>query len=367
MLASTEAVADALTAVDLFAGAGGLTVGLKAAGFRVVAAVELHDRAADVYEANHVGTKVIRRDVRKVSGQDLRDESPSGRIDLIAGCPPCQGFTSLTSKYRRDDERNALIEEMSRLVREVMPRAVMMENVPGLAGRGKARFDKFCAELTELGYKIDQRVLQVADYGTPQFRRRLVLLAGHQFDIPLPGATHSASGEDGKARWRSVKDAIGRLRAKPEVYSRAKGKVARSLADWHMVRQMTPENVARIKAAKPGESWKSIPEDLRPDCHKGGYSGFSNVYGRMTWQQVAPTITGGCTTLSKGRFGHPVEDRTISVREAALLQEFPSDYQLPIGFMEDACNAIGNALPCGFAQKMASAVKGALESSVQRA
>jgi DNA (cytosine-5)-methyltransferase 1 len=116
---------------------------------------------------------------------------------------------------------------------------------------------------------------------------------------------------------------------------------------------MTERNVLRLRAATPGTSWRNIPEELRPDCHKGGYVGFPNVYGRMSWDDVAPTITGGCTTLSKGRFGHPEEERTISVREAALLQTFPDDYIFDTPFMDHVCEIIGNALPCQFAEALA--------------
>ena len=124
-------------------------------------------------------------------------------------------------------------------------------------------------------------------------------------------------------------------------------------SDWHVVRSLSALNIERLKAAIPGESWTSIPEHLRPKCHRGGYKGFSNVYGRMEWSQPSPTITGGCTTFSKGRFGHPEGNRTISVREAALLQTFPRDYRLEVPYMEDVCNVIGNALPCDFAEELA--------------
>ena len=153
------------------------------------------------------------------------------------------------------------------------------------------------------------------------------------------------------APWRTVRDAIGDM---PEPASlaaaKARGSVERS--DWHVVRDLSPENVERIRAARAGETWTHTPEHLRPDCHRNGYVGFTNVYGRMEWDRPSPTITGGCTTFSKGRFGHPTADRTISVREAALLQTFPRDYRFDTPFMDYVCSMIGNALPCAFAEAL---------------
>lgn len=350
------------SAVDLFAGGGGLSIGLEEAGFSVCAAVELDQHAYETYKANNPYVKAFRQDIRTLSADALRAAAPDNRIDLIAGCPPCQGFTSLTSKYKRDDPRNDLIREMERLVEDIRPKAVMMENVPGLAEKGKPLFDAFRGKLKDLGYEVSYGVLQVADYGVPQFRRRLVLLAGHGFKIDLPAPTHSRDGSDGLPRWRTVRETIGELGA-PVSFAEARKKGALNLKKlkWHVVRTLSPENVARIKAAKPGGSWADIPESLRPKCHRNGYKGFSNVYGRMTWDDVSPTITGGCTTLSKGRFGHPTEDRTISLHEAALLQTFPKDFIIETPFMEHACNIIGNALPCDFAAAMARQCKQALD------
>ena len=343
-----------LQAVDVFAGGGGLTYGLKKAGFAVAAAVENESHAFATLVANHPEIKAYLQDVQTVPGQSLRAASPSGEIDLLAGCPPCQGFTSLTAKYKRTDPRNDLIHEMTRLATEMQPRAVMMENVPGLAQRGHPLLDRFLADLQDLGYCPTVQVLQVADYGVPQYRRRLVLLAGHGFAIPMPAATHTRKGESGQPRWRTVRDALQEtIKSAPLTLQEARRRRVVTQANWHLVRTLSAQNRLRIRHAQAGRNWSTIPEELRPPCHRNGYDGFSNVYGRMTWDAVAPTITGGCTTLSKGRFGHPEEDRTISVREAALLQTFPLDYKIATPYMEYACNIIGNALPCVFAEAVA--------------
>lgn len=354
-----------LKAIDLFAGGGGLTVGLKRAGFKVVAAVEIEEHAYATYRANHPDVYAVKQDIRTISGESLLDVLGEKDIDLIAGCPPCQGFTSLTSKYRREDARNMLVAEMTRLVREILPRSVMMENVPGLAKKGKDLYDESKRQLQELGYKLTDRILEAADYGVPQVRKRLVMLGGLGFAISLPQPTHSKIAQGALSKWRTVKDTIGHM-TEPVLLSEAKklGKVQET--DWHVVRTLSPQNAKRIRAAKAGKTWISIPEQLRPECHRGSYQGFTNVYGRMEWGQPSPTITGGCTTLSKGRFGHPVENRTISVREAALLQTFPDNYRFDTPYMEYVCNIIGNALPCEFAEVMSRQCQIRLSASDKR-
>ncbi len=338
-----------LTAIDLFAGGGGLTVGLKRAGFKVLAAVEIEEHAFATYKANHPEVRCLKQDLTTVSGADLLQLADAEAIDLLVGCPPCQGFTSLTAKYRRDDPRNKLIFEMSRLAEELRPRAIMMENVPGLMNKGASLYAKLKAGLESLGYHLTDDVLQVADFGVPQFRRRLVLLGGLGFNIDLPQPTHGTEASEGRQAWRTVRDAIGYMKAPVELRDAVKrGPLERS--DWHIVRTLSSENLSRIQAAKPGATWPDIPESLRPDCHQGDYRGFTNVYGRMEWEAPAPTITAGCTTFSKGRFGHPEADRTISVREAALLQTFPRDYLLDVPYMHHVCDIVGNALPCKFAE-----------------
>jgi DNA (cytosine-5)-methyltransferase 1 len=337
------------TAIDIFAGGGGLTVGLKRAGFRVVAAVEIEPHAFSTYKTNHPEVHAFKQDVRTVKGKSLLNYSPNGEIDLLSGCPPCQGFSALTSKRRKADPRNQLVLEMSRLVEEIKPKIVMMENVPGLTSKGKTLFDELLNKLDSLGYKINYDVLQVADYGVPQSRQRLVLLAGLGFSIDFPEKTHSKADVDNLPRWRTLREAIDFM-PEPVVLSDIKDSGGPQRYNWHVVRSLSPETLAILKAARPGESRLKLPLELRPPCHKDRKDGFNNVYGRLSWDQVSSTITGGCTTVSKGRFGHPTEDRTISVREAALIQTFPEDYIFDVPFIDHVCEIIGNALPCDFAE-----------------
>lgn len=341
-----------IVAVDLFSGGGGLTAGLKMAGFSVCAAVELDETAATTYSENHKDVVLFQRDIKKVTATEIINTSPTGKIDLIAACPPCQGFSSLTAKYKKTDARNELINEFARLVREIRPTTIMMENVPGLEKKGAHLFQPVISEFKELGYSIDFRVLEVADYGVPQNRRRLVVLGALNQEIKIPDPSHSITGEKNK-KWVTVREAIGHL--PPPIDLQSAKKIGRPKTfNWHVSRNLSQINILRLKSLRPGASRSEIPLELRPPCHKEG-NGFSNVYGRMEWDKPSPTITGGCTTLSKGRFGHPTEDRTLSVREAALLQTFPKNYKFATDHIDKVCNIIGNALPPQFAKVMSKA------------
>lgn len=343
---------DKLVAVELFAGGGGVAVGLKRAGFRVAAAVELDKFAAQTYRANHRKCLLLEEDVRKVEGSRLL-QAAGGRIDLLAACPPCQGFSSLTNKYRTEDERNTLVLEVARIVEETLPTAVMLENVPGLAGKGMPLFEEFLSRLEALGYKHQWRVVQLADYGIPQRRRRLVLLAGRGFGIDIPDRTHSIDGKKGLKKWVTLRTAIGHIEEEAVQLQDAMAHGGPQAFNWHVVRRLSDINRRRLLAAKAGASRGKLPKRLRPMCHKSSNEGFSNVYGRMSWEAPSSTITAGCLTLSMGRFGHPEHDRTISLREAALIQTFPENYRFDTSFVEKATQIVGNALPCAFARILA--------------
>lgn len=337
-------------AIDLFCGAGGLTLGLKKAGFEVVAGVELKPEIAKTYKANHKKTKLLIKDVRQATGEEIFKLTGKKEIDLIAGCPPCQGFSQLTEKYKRDDPRNDLVLEMARIVEEIEPRMVMMENVPGIATKGKDVLSQFVEKLKNMGYVVNVGVLQMADYGVPQSRRRFVLLAGRGFEIPLPKRTHAYKADSKKnlKPWLPLSEAIQGF-PKPVKLSFAEKNGGPEKFNWHIVRDLQKISIDRLKAIKQGDNRLALPKHLRPKCHKTKKAGFHNVYGRLRWDNVSSSITTGCTTVCMGRFGHPIEDRTISVREAALIQTFPYNYRLKTKFIGTACNLVGNALPPRFA------------------
>lgn len=322
-----------LTAIDLFSGCGGLTLGLKRAGFQVLGAVDIDPLSVKTYKANHRDVILWEKDIRVLEPDELLKTLglKKGELDLLAGCPPCQGFSTmrtLNGAFKIDDPRNDLLLEYQRFVEALQPRAVMMENVPGLGN--DERFAAFCRKMRKIGYLGDHRVLNAAEYGVPQRRNRLIYMAGMGIDIPFA---------EKAGRRKTVKDAIGRL---PKA-----GKSGDPLHD--MPEHRTPKILGIIqRIPKNGGSRRDLPDECQLECHKR-CTGFKDVYGRMAWGKVAPTITSGCFNPSKGRFLHPEENRAITMREAALLQGFPRRYKFPITSNKSAVALmIGNALPPPF-------------------
>jgi DNA (cytosine-5)-methyltransferase 1 len=329
-------------AIDLFCGCGGLSLGLKKAGFNVVGAVDNDKLAVETYKANHTGVEVWPKDIRELSTLTVkrRLHIRKGELDLLAGCPPCQGFSSirtLNGSRAISDPRNDLIEEFYRFVNGFMPKAVMFENVPGLLE--DYRFKSLVNRLEVLGYRGKYDILNAADYGVPQRRRRLIYLAGRDGWIDFAPKS--------KKR-KMVLDVIGDL---PPA-----GKSGDPLHDLPERRtSVIMELIKRIP--KDGGSRTDLPPEDQLECHKK-CNGFKDVYGRMAWNDVAPTLTSGCFNPSKGRFLHPEEDRAITMREAALLQGFPKRYKFPIVTNKSAIALlIGNALPPEFIKAHAKSIR----------
>lgn len=330
------------TAIDLFCGAGGLTVGLKQAGFDVLAGVEVDPVAAETYKMNHRGHHVYEKDIKKLCPYEVMKDLDmvSGQLDLLAGCPPCQGFSSHRTRNKStsiDDERNDLVFEFLKYVEAFLPKTIMMENVPALAK--DARMIKVAGHLKRLGYHVNERSIQVkdaSDYGVPQRRKRMILKVSRYGEI-----SESKPAKNKK----TVFDAIGHLLPA--------GLSGDQLHDY-------PENrtdkVCKIISLIPkdGGSRSDLPYEYWLPCHKKKPDSYRDVYGRMSWNDVAPTITGGCCNPSKGRFLHPEDNRAITLREAALLQTFPRKYKFSNGRGKEGISLmIGNALPPEFIRRHA--------------
>lgn len=331
------------TAVDLFSGAGGLTLGLRQAGFDVLAGVEKEKIPAATYRLNHPDVHCLEKDIREVGAVSLLKAIglKRGELDLLAGCPPCQGFSTLRTRKKSiavADDRNDLLFEFLRIVEAVSPKAIMMENVPALAQDN--RMKAFLKRISVLGYKVGRKNVRVEDaseYGVPQRRYRMILLASKIGQVE----------EAEKSETITVRKCLDAVRLAPV------GEAGDPLHDHVPNRAAHVEEIIR-NIPKNGGSRISLPEHLVLDCHKGKKSGFRDVYGRMSWDKVSPTMTGGCGNPSKGRYLHPEEDRAISLREAALFQSFPADYRFDLteGRGKVAL-MIGNALPPEFIRRHA--------------
>lgn len=344
----------AYNAIDLFAGCGGMTEGLFAAGYKVVAAVEIDHNAALAYRANHErrGVVLYEEDIRQVDPHDIEQLLGSEPLHLLAGCPPCQGFSTMRRKNKRGarrDARNRLVWEYVRFVEALMPITIMLENVPALAEY--TDFKRAVAQLKRLGYIINYKTVNIAQYGVPQRRKRLVLVGS------LLSKLEPATGNN---RTVTVRATIGNMLL-PEDSD-------------DLLHRIFPHHTAHIQeqirlTPHDGGSRLDLPEEYILPCHRKEGIGFKDVYGRLAWDKVSSTITGGCLNPSKGRFLHPEQDRCISAREAAMLQTFPKRYVFPVDLPRSAIALmIGNALPPAFckiqAKKIAEHLDGVFMADV---
>jgi DNA (cytosine-5)-methyltransferase 1 len=352
------------TAVDLFAGCGGLTSGLRAAGFKVVAAIEQDADAAQTYRANNPQVNLYEKDIRQVTAAEVRRTlalSKGETLDLLAGCPPCQGFTRLTESSGRRDRRNALVREFLRFVRVLRPKVCMLENVPGLlrTQKGKRYFRELKSGLRKCGYHISYDVVELADYGVPQFRKRLVLIAARREAISIPRPTHRdpARPSDSHTQpWKTVRDAIGKM-PKPPLRSSVRSGRAVPRYEWHYARNVAPLVKRRLEhALKNGRRRSALPKALRLKCHERRPDGYFDVYGVIDWDKPSPTITSGCTNASKGCFGHPRDARPLTAIEAARMQTFLLSHKFKGAGLESVARQIGNALPRRFAKVVGAAI-----------
>ena len=335
--------------IDLFCGIGGLSQGFVLEGFNVIAGYDNVLNCKFAYEKNNFAD-FYHKDVTTISGNELNNLFGE-KFKILIGCAPCQPFSSYSFKIKeKDKDKVNLLYEFSRLIKECLPDIVSMENVPQLLDFNKSSvFNDFIKVLSCLDYNIDYKIVYCPDYGIPQTRKRLVLLASRLGNISLIEPTHSPKN------YTTVRDTIGELRpVKAGEYDKKD--------PLHRARALSALNIKRLQHTKEGGGWKTWPKELLPECfkRKSGKT-YGSVYGRMKWNEPAPTMTTHCTGLGNGRFGHPQQDRAITLREAALLQTFPENYQ----FFESMetynssiiCKQIGNAVPPMLGRIVAQSIK----------
>ena len=337
---SSPTIQRRVRAVDLFCGVGGLTHGLRSRGIGVVAGYDVDPSCRYAYETNNDGAAFVQADIRELSYSDIEHHYRDADVTVMVGCAPCQPFSAHTRRNKGRHDDCSLLDQFSRLVQEGGPDIVSIENVPGLARHDA--FAKFTRRLHDLEYDVAYEVLCCGDYGVPQRRRRLVLLASRLCNVSIPQRRAATPAIDGF------------IRGLPPV---ASGQ-SHPLDSAHATLPLSDLNYRRIMQSKPGGSWKDWDEDLISACHSKAH--YPAPYGRMRWKAPAPTITTQFCYYSTGRFGHPEQHRTISVREAALLQTFPPAYALidpddtlPI---HKIARHVGNAVPVKLAEAIGDAI-----------
>ncbi len=344
---------DDFAVVDLFCGIGGLTHGFIKENFIVDAGIDFDQSCKYAYEKNN-DTKFIYNDITQLSLRKLTSLYTKGKKKILIGCAPCQPF----SKYNHTEKKSKHIEKskwkllysFSALIQKLQPKIISMENVPQLVNFNNGKiFNDFISKLRRSGYHISWSIVNAQDYGVPQRRKRLILFGSKYGEIKLIDKTVT------EKKYKTVRMAIGHL---PPV----EDGIVLSDDPLHRARKLTELNKKRIQATKEGGFWRDWDKDLWLDCHKNDIGKeYRSVYGRMNWDDVAPTMTTYCVGLSNGRFGHPEQDRAISLREAALLQSFPESYDLidPEATFSSPKIArhIGNAVPVELGIVIAKTIK----------
>jgi DNA (cytosine-5)-methyltransferase 1 len=340
--------------IDLFCGIGGLSHGFVREGLDVVAGFDIDESCRFPYEANN-NAAFFNKDIRKVTGEEITQLFGNAAVRVLVGCAPCQPFSTYSfkspdKKKEAEEAKWSLLGEFARLIETVKPEIVSMENVPGLAKFDKSHvFQAFIKVLEANSYFVDFKEIYCPDYGIPQQRKRLVLLASRLSPIKIMDKTHNPSN------YKTVKDAIGDLEPI------ASGEI--SVKDpIHRAAKLSDKNLLRIRQSKQGGTWRDWSEELVLDCHrKSSGKSYGSVYGRMDWNKPAPTMTTFCTGIGNGRFGHPEQDRAISLREAAMIQTFPRQYKFveegKTPNMSQLSTHIGNAVPVELGQVVAKSIK----------
>ena len=345
--------------IDFFSGCGGTSAGLKQAGMRILLGVDKDEDAAATYRANFPEAAFLCRDIRQVFTWELEPylSRLRERPILFTACAPCQPFSKQNRGKSRSDTRATLLDELHRFVRRFRPEYIFLENVPGIqrVDPSNGPLGRFRRLLEGLDYHIASDVIDFLDYGVPQTRRRFVLTASLFGHINLPNSTHGTT--DGKAAHATVGDWIGDLPPIP-----AGG--GSDAVPNHRCASLSPLNLERIANTPEGGDRRDWTDDLILPCHQG-HAGHTDVYGRLNRGRPASTLTTRCISLSNGRFGHPTQDRALSVREAACLQTFPRDFVFS-GSLASMAIQVGNAVPVLLARRVGDMINSHLELNARQ-
>jgi len=330
---------------DFFSGCGGISRGFLDAGMEVVFALDNDHNAANTYRLNFPGVPFFENAIEDLPEQALQSiiEGCNSYPILFSGCAPCQPFTKQNTKRSTNQTEILLLGEFGRFVRWYKPKLVFVENVPGLqkVNNEEGPFRDFLKTLDKLDYDYRYDILASQSYGVPQKRRRLVLIASLLGPIEFPAKTHGHGTSN--QNYSTVKEWIKDL---PVIEA---GETHQTVAN-HRAAKLSDINFKRIRSTPPGGSRADWPTELKLSCHTNGYTGHTDVYGRMKWDEPATGLTTRCISLSNGRFGHPNQDRAISVLEAACLQTFPKDFVF-CGSLNSMARQIGNAVPVLLAEQ----------------
>ena len=331
---------------DFFSGCGGTSCGFRDAGFNIKMGLDVDHDSAETFRLNFPEAQFIETDIRTVHPSILDNVIDRSNPILFSGCAPCQPFSKQNRQRQPNDKRLNLLDEFGRFVQHWLPDYVFIENVPGMQKKAtkSETFSRFTQLLTTLGYSYQTKVVEAQWYGVPQKRSRLILLASLHQEIELPTPTH---GKDGTP-YSTTRDWISNL---PEIKH---GECDPTDSD-HFSMQLSEINLERIQMTPEGGGREHWPDRLVLPCHRG-YEGHIDVYGRLSWDKPAVGLTTKCISYSNGRFGHPTQDRALSLRKAACLQTFPRTFRF-VGSKSSRARQVGNAVPPLMAKRVGLSIK----------
>lgn len=334
--------------IDFFCGCGGTSAGLKAAGMEILAGIDIDPSSMATFKENFKGAKAIEHDIEQLSPDFLLEEIGALKHPLlVSACAPCQPFSQQNKTTTDDDERRELLDHMHKFIEAYEPEYILLENVPGIQRIKEGPLTRFQDFLTDQGYRFDVDVKSTHHYGVPQKRKRLVLIASKNSDIQLPTPTHGT--QETLKPYVTVWDVIKKY---PEIpHGHNEGSIPN-----HQTAKISEKNLIRLKHTPEGGDWRDWPDELLLNCHRklkedDKAKGYTDTYGRLMKDAPAITLTTKCTSISNGRFGHPLQDRALSVREAAALQSFKDDFVF-VGTLGQTAKQVGNAVPVKFAEAL---------------